>query len=130
MLSGLFVAGVAFLLTGFCWDMVFPINKKIWTSSYVVYTTGLAMITIATMIYLIEFKNVKGWLSKFFNVFGKNALFVFALSAFCPRGLHSFVLLMVPIPGTGFIKIYSPPCPAIHGWVRCFMHFALSLLCG
>lgn len=87
MLSGLFVAGVALLLTGFCWDMVFPINKKIWTSSYVAYTTGLAMITIATMIYLIEFKNVKGWLSKFFNVFGKNALFVFALSAFLPKGL-------------------------------------------
>ncbi|MEI9806743.1 MAG: DUF5009 domain-containing protein [Bacteroidota bacterium] len=34
MLSGLFVAGVAMLLTGFCWDMVFPVNKKIWTSSY------------------------------------------------------------------------------------------------
>jgi predicted acyltransferase len=87
MLSGLFVAGVALLLTGFCWDMVFPINKKIWTSSYVVYTTGLAIITIATMIYMIEFKNAKGWLSKFFDVFGKNALFVFALSGFLPRVL-------------------------------------------
>jgi predicted acyltransferase len=87
MLSGLFVAGVALLLTGFCWDMVFPINKKIWTSSYTMYTSGLATITIATMIYLIEFKNYKGWLSKFFDVFGKNALFVFALSAFLPKGL-------------------------------------------
>jgi predicted acyltransferase len=87
MLSGLFVAGVALLITGFCWDMVFPINKKIWTSSYVVYTTGLAIITIATMIYMIEFKNAKGWLSKFFDVFGKNALFVFALSGFLPRVL-------------------------------------------
>ncbi|MEI2738981.1 MAG: DUF5009 domain-containing protein [Chitinophagaceae bacterium] len=87
MLTGLFVAGVAFILTGFCWDMVFPINKKIWTSSYTIYTTGLAIITIATMIYLIEFKNVKGWLSRFFDVFGKNALFVFALSAFLPKGL-------------------------------------------
>jgi predicted acyltransferase len=67
--------------------MVFPINKKIWTSSYTVYTTGLAMITIATMIYLIEFKNVKGGLARFFDVFGKNALFVFALSAFLPKGL-------------------------------------------
>jgi len=87
MLSGLFVAGVAMLVTGFCWDMIFPINKKIWTSSYTVYTSGLAIITIATMIYLIEFKNAKGWLSKFFDVFGKNALFVFALSAFLPRTL-------------------------------------------
>lgn len=86
MITGLFVAGVAMLVTGFCWDMVFPINKKIWTSSYVIYTSGLATITIATMIYLIEIKNVKGWLSRFFNVFGKNALFVFALSSFIPKG--------------------------------------------
>lgn len=87
MLTGLFVAGVAMLVTGFCWDMIFPINKKIWTSSYTVYTSGLATITIATMIYLIEFRNYKGWLSKFFDVFGKNALFVFALSAFLPKTL-------------------------------------------
>ena len=93
MLSGLFVAGVALLLTGFCWDMVFPINKKIWTSSYVVYTTGLAIITIATMIYMIEFKNIKGGLARFFDVFGKNALFVFALSAFLPKGL---ALIRIP----------------------------------
>jgi len=93
MLAGLFVAGVAMILTGFCWDMVFPINKKIWTSSYTIYTTGLATITIATMIYLIEFKNVKGWLTRFFDVFGKNALFVFALSAFLPRTL---ALIRIP----------------------------------
>lgn len=93
MLTGLFVAGIALILTGFCWDMVFPINKKIWTSSYTIYTTGLAIITIATMIYLIEFKNVKGWFSRFFDVFGKNALFVFALSAFLPKGL---ALIRIP----------------------------------
>lgn len=87
MISGLFVAGVAMLVTGFCWDMVFPINKKIWTSSYTIYTSGLATITLATMIYLVEFKNVKGFLAKFFDVFGRNPLFVFALSAFLPKGL-------------------------------------------
>jgi predicted acyltransferase len=87
MLSGLFVAGVALLVTGFCWDIVFPINKKIWTSSFVIYTTGLAILTIATMIYFIEFKHVRGWLARFFDVFGKNALFVFALSAFLPKTL-------------------------------------------
>ena len=87
MVTGLFVAGVAMLITGFCWDMVFPINKKIWTSSFTIYTSGLATITIATMIYMIEIKNIKGGLARFFDVFGKNALFVFALSAFLPRGL-------------------------------------------
>lgn len=87
MLTGLFVIGIVFLVTGFCWDMVFPINKKIWTSSYTVYTTGLAIITIATMIYMIEIKKIRGGLARFFDVFGKNALFVFALSAFLPKGL-------------------------------------------
>jgi predicted acyltransferase len=86
MLTGLFVIGIASLVTGFCWDMVFPINKKIWTSSYTIYTTGLAIITIATMIYMIEIKQIRGGLARFFDVFGKNALFVFALSAFLPKG--------------------------------------------
>lgn len=87
MLTGLFVAGVAMLVTGYCWDLSFPINKKIWTSSYTIYTCGLATVTLATMIYLIEVRNQKGWLSRFFDVFGKNALFVFALSAFLPKTL-------------------------------------------
>ncbi|HYV53155.1 MAG TPA: DUF5009 domain-containing protein [Chitinophagaceae bacterium] len=107
MISGLFVAGVAMILTGFCWDMVFPINKKIWTSSYTVYTTGLATITIATMIYLIEFRNVRGWLGKFFDVFGKNALFVFALSSFLPKTL---ALIRIPdhLNDKGKMVYYNP----------------------
>ena len=88
MLNGLFIAAIALLVTGFCWDMVMPINKKIWTSSYVVYTTGLSTLTIATMIYFIEIKGVKSKISSFFDVFGKNSLFVFALSAFLPKGLN------------------------------------------
>ena len=94
MVSSLFVAGVLMLIAGFCWDMVFPINKKIWTSSFTIYTSGLATITIATMIYVIELKNIKGWLTRFFDVFGKNALFDFALSAFLPRLLG---LIRIPL---------------------------------
>ncbi len=85
MVNGLFVAGAVFLFAGYVWDMVFPINKKIWTSSYVVYTTGLAMIILAVMIYLIELKNHRGWLGKFFDVFGKNPLFIFMLAGILPR---------------------------------------------
>jgi predicted acyltransferase len=115
MLTGLFVAGVAMILTGFCWDMVFPINKKIWTSSYTVYTSGLAIITIATMIYMIEFKNAKGWLSKFFDVFGKNALFVFALSSFLPK-----ILWLMRIPdgvNKAGKQIYTDPWHGFYKYV-------------
>jgi len=85
MLAHLFVAGSVLIFAGFCWDMVFPINKKIWTSSYTLYTTGLATMIIGMLIYLIEFKSAKGGWSRFFDVFGKNPLFIFVLSGFLPR---------------------------------------------
>jgi predicted acyltransferase len=85
MVNGLFVAGCVLVFAGFCWDMVFPINKKIWTSSYTIYTTGLALLTLSVLIYIIEFKNWRGWWSKFFDVFGKNPLFIFVLSGVLPR---------------------------------------------
>jgi len=107
MLSGLFVIGVGMIVTGYCWDLVFPINKKIWTSSYVVYTSGLATITIATLIYLIEYQNKRGWLSKFFDVFGKNALFVFALSAFLPKGL-ALIHIENGLNDKGVMTYYNP----------------------
>lgn len=93
MLTNLFVAGCVLVFAGYCWDMVFPVNKKIWTSSYVLYTTGLAMLAISIFIYLLEFKERKGAWSKFFDVFGKNPLFIFVLSGFLPR-----LLALIKIP--------------------------------
>ena len=87
MLTVLFIAAVALLFTGYIWGLVFPINKKIWTSSYVVCTTGLAIMVLATLIYAIEIKQMRGWWTKFFNVFGKNALFIFAFSSFFAKTL-------------------------------------------
>lgn len=85
MLANLFMIGILMTFIGYCWDMVYPINKKIWTSSYTVFTTGLAILVLATFVYLIEFKNKYGAWSKFFDVFGKNALFIFVLSGLLPR---------------------------------------------
>lgn len=90
MLAHLLIAGCILIFTGFAWDMVFPINKKIWTSSYVLYTTGLAIMVLSLCIFLIEFKEAKGAWSRFFDVFGKNALFIFFLSGFLPRIIALF----------------------------------------
>ncbi len=87
MLSHLYIAGSLLLFLAFAWDMVFPINKKIWTSSYVLYSTGIALMVIALLIYLLEFRNAAGKWSRFADVFGKNALFIFVLSGFLPRVL-------------------------------------------
>jgi predicted acyltransferase len=134
MITGLFIAAVALLVTGYCWNMLFPINKKIWTSSYTIYTTGLAVMAIATMIYFIEIRKVRGWLSSFFNVFGKNALFVFALSAFLPKTLglidlgkgvtpwnwlYKKVLIRIPGPPENGSLAYAL-CVITFMWAICY----------
>ena len=85
MVTKLFVAGCLLVFVGFCWDLVFPINKKIWTSSFTVYTSGLAILLLSVLIDLIEFRSWQGAWTKVFDVFGKNPLFIFVLSGAIPR---------------------------------------------
>lgn len=90
LLSGLLVTGFVLVVSGWVWSLGFPINKKIWTSSYVLYTTGLGIMTIGGMIWYIEVQGVRNKLTKFFDVFGKNPLFIFVLSGLLPRFLGLF----------------------------------------
>lgn len=85
MLSQLFVHGAILLLVALIWNQFFPYSKKIWSSSFVVYTSGLAITILSCIIYWIEFRNKKGALTRFFDVFGKNPLFIFVLSGLLPR---------------------------------------------
>ncbi|HVU98077.1 MAG TPA: DUF5009 domain-containing protein [Puia sp.] len=85
MLSHLLVAAFLLLLAGYCWGSVFPVNKKIWTSSYTLVAAGWALATLSLLIYFIEFRESTGSWSKFFDVFGKNPLFIFILSGALPR---------------------------------------------
>jgi predicted acyltransferase len=107
IITGLFIAAMAFLFAGYAWGLSFPINKKIWTSSYVVLTTGMAIAILATLVFAVEVKNIRGWWTRFFDVFGKNALFVFALSAFLPKGLR---LIRIPngLNDKGVTQYISP----------------------
>lgn len=78
-LTILLLAGFGLLAAGYLWDLGFPINKKIWTSSFVVYTLGLDCVLLAFLLYIIEFRQKTGW-SRFFVIFGKNPLFIYLLS--------------------------------------------------
>lgn len=88
MVARLFVAGALMAFIGAFWGQFFPISKKIWTSTFVLYTSGLAMIILAVIIYFIEMQHHRTWLDRFFNVFGKNPLFIFVLSGLLPRALR------------------------------------------
>jgi predicted acyltransferase len=82
----LIVSGVVIAIIGYIWGFVFPINKPLWTSSYVLYTAGLAAILFGILIFIIDVKGYKGWTS-FFVVFGLNPLFIFALSGIWAKSM-------------------------------------------
>jgi predicted acyltransferase len=83
----LFVAAAVALVIGYAWQLEFPLNKKIWSSSYVLHSTGLALAALALLVWRIDVQRKRGAATAFFEVFGKNALFVFVLSGFVPRVL-------------------------------------------
>ena len=88
LVARLFLWATALLVATYFWQLEMPLNKKIWTSSYVLHTTGLAMMALAAFIHLIDIRRhpreLAGW-ATFFEIFGKNPLFVFVLSGFVPR---------------------------------------------
>ena len=95
-ISKLMLAGGLLIFLALWWNMVFPINKKLWTSPFVLLTTGIDLMMIAALIFIIEIRkwNNGGW-TNFFTVFGKNPLFIYLLSE-----LLLIILFMIPVaPG-------------------------------
>lgn len=84
------VYGLIATLVGRLWGFVLPINKPLWTSSYVLYTAGLAALLLAFLVFIIDVKGYKKWTS-FFVVFGMNPLFIFALSGLWAKTLRLLI---------------------------------------
>jgi predicted acyltransferase len=78
-IAKLFMAGAILVFLALTWNMVFPINKKIWTSSFVLLTVGLDLFILPLLMYIIEMRKKVGW-TYFFLVFGRNPLFIYLLS--------------------------------------------------
>ena len=71
--AGLFVSGVVCVAAGWVWNSFFPINKALWTSSYVLFTGGLALHFLAFCYWVIDIKGYRRW-AKPFEIFGVNAI--------------------------------------------------------
>lgn len=88
----LFLIGGILAVAGLAWDMAFPINKSLWTSSYVLYTGGLAMQVLAASHWIIDVQGLNSWIKPFLY-FGVNAIFAFVASGFAAK-----ILLRTKIP--------------------------------
>jgi predicted acyltransferase len=76
--------GVTFVLVGEVWNIWFPINKNLWTSSYVMFTAGYAMLLLAASYWVVDVKGWRKWATPFL-VFGSNAILVFTLSTWVTK---------------------------------------------
>jgi predicted acyltransferase len=134
--GGMFFAGALALAIGWSWSLLFPLNKSLWTSSYVVYTTGLALLTLASCYWLIDIKGYKAW-AKPFVVFGMNALALFAFS-----GIMARLMGMVRVAGldegkdislqqwlfNNLFLSWASPINASLAYAICFILFWLLLM--
>jgi len=86
-LRGLLLGGCGATIAGLVLDHWFPINKNLWTSSYVLFTAGLALLLLAPACYLIDMKHREGW-SRPFAIFGTNAIVAFFGSTLMAKILY------------------------------------------
>lgn len=87
--GGLFVAGVAGLAVGALWGVWFPINKNLWTSSYVMFTAGYGLVALALCYWLIDVRGWRRWSTPFL-VYGANAILLYVLSGLVSDVLQSW----------------------------------------
>jgi predicted acyltransferase len=90
--------GAVLIGAGLLWGEYFPINKPIWTSSYVLYAGGIGMVILAVLFTIVDIWNLRGW-TGFFNTFGTNALFTYVLA-----GMLTKTLLVIKV---GEVSLYN-----------------------
>lgn len=129
-IAKLLLSAAVLIFIALCWDSVFPINKKLWTGSFILPTSGLNLVIIAALLYIVEIKSMNKWnWTHFFTVFGKNSLFIYLLAE-----LDSGILSLITVgKDTSLrkaisINVFQAVAPGPIGSLL----FALSfmLLCG
>jgi len=80
------------LLAGYFWSIWFPLNKSLWTSSYVLFTGGIALNVLGVCYWLIDVKGHTRW-AKPFRVFGMNAIALYFLSGICGKLIYLIKVL-------------------------------------
>ncbi len=95
-LNAMFVVGALAMMVGLMWNWVFPINKSLWTSSFVIFTGGMAAVTLAGCIWLVDVKEVRWW-TKPFIIYGMNPILAFVGSGVLARIIYT--LIQVPYGG-------------------------------
>ncbi|MFD1292299.1 acyltransferase family protein [Lutibacter holmesii] len=112
---------------GWVWNFVFPINKALWTSSYVLYTGGLAMVFLAVLLWFIDVKGFKKWSTPFIH-FGTNPLAIYMFSGIYVLTI-SYLIKITTASGeviSGYNYLYSEVFVPIAGNMNGSLLFAIT----
>jgi len=101
------LTGAVLIGAGLLWGQYFPINKPIWTSSYVLYAGGIGMVILALLFMIVDIWGLKGW-TGFFNTFGTNALFTYVLAGIWTKTMLNIKIGEVTLYNWIFTHICSP----------------------
>lgn len=126
-ISRLLIAGVLFMAIAYCWNYALPINKKLWTGSFVLYTCGMDLMLIGFLVFLLDKTSYKKDWTYFFEVFGKNPLFIYILSGLIPDIMSIIKVGDKSLGETIAIGFYQGIAPGAFGT---FLYsFSFMLLC-
>ena len=133
--AAMFFAGAAAIIAGWAWNYWLPVNKALWTSSYVLLAAGMALQLLAVCYWLIDMKGYRAW-AKPFVVFGSNALAVFFLT-----GLFAKLLGLIKLADAdgkdvalqtviyrNFFASWAAPVNASLAFALCFVLLWLGLM--
>lgn len=132
---GLYGAGCLAMVGASLWSWVFPINKNLWTSTYVIFTAGFACVVLATCLWIIDVHQIHGW-TKPFVIYGVNPLIAFVGTGVMARLTDS--LLKISLGGKTvslhqasyqlWFQPYFPDKFASLLWALCFITLWLGIL--
>ena len=114
--------GIVFLLIGQLWNLDFPINKNLWSSSFVMHVGGLSLLFLALFYFIIDVKGYRKW-SFFFTVIGMNSILIYASEHFVDWGYTSnaFFAWLGQLAGSPYNLVVMAICFVLVKWA--FLYF-------
>ncbi|UMB60023.1 DUF5009 domain-containing protein [Lutibacter sp. A80] len=119
--------GLILAVVGLVWGTIFPINKSLWTSTYVIYAGGLALLFLALLLWIIDVKGFKKWSTPFIH-FGTNPLFIFMFSGIYVKTIIYLVKINMSNGDTltGYSYLYNQVFVPIAGNMNGSLLFAIT----
>jgi len=128
--AGMFVVGAVCVAIGWAWNSFFPINKALWTSSYVLFTGGLALQFLSICYWLIDIQGYRRW-AKPFEVFGLNAIALYVVADVIAMLLGVIKVGGAPLGGWIYDHVFASwasPINASLAFAICFVLVCLGLM--